>query len=85
VLHLDGEQPHHLHRDTGCARDADRGVVVDDEDLVHVTLGDQVAGRRPAVPCDEYATAERGRHDGRAVPAHHRLGSGWHAVRAVTG
>jgi hypothetical protein len=82
VLQFDGEQSHHFHGDTGRPGDTHCGIVVDDEHLLDVALGDEIADRRSAIAGDEHPTAEGGRHDGGAVRAGQGCSSrGWHGTR----
>jgi hypothetical protein len=67
VLQLDLEQPDHLQRDAGAAGDPDAGELVGREDLLDVTLGDDVAHRGAPVAGHHHPAREGGRDDGGGV------------------
>src|SRR5690606_24212538 len=78
-LHL--EELGQLDADAGGARDGDRGELVGAEQLVHVAVGDHVAGGRPAVTGQDDAAGEDQGHDRGGLGG--EVGGG--AVRGGTG
>ena len=67
VLELDLVELDQLDGEAGGAGDADHGVLVGREDLLHVAVGDEVAHRGAAVAGHDDAAGELERHDRRAV------------------
>ena len=55
VLELQLEQPDHLHGGPGGTGDRDAAVAVGLHDLLHGPMGDEVAGRGPAVAGHHHA------------------------------
>ena len=81
VLELDLEELDQLDRDAGGAGDADGGVLVGREDLLHVAVGDDVAHGGPAVAGHHHAAVEGGRDDRRAVRRLERAACGQRTAR----
>ncbi len=67
VRQLDLVELHEVHREPDGTREGHRGEVVGGVHLLQVTLGDQVAHRRPPVARDQHAVAVGERQHGRAV------------------